>query len=87
MFQFRCEGVTLWRDGNLAVVSINVGGRWLRLVEADCRELFHEEASAATMRDLSREDFMGRRSRPTSNKRPPRRPAAKPEAVPCPMIL
>jgi len=62
-FQFRCEAMTLWRDGNQAVVSAKIGGRWVRLVAADCRGIFNVEVPGPRLREVSRDDYMTARRR------------------------
>lgn len=51
---YRCRRLVLWRDGNLAVVSIKLGGYWLRVAEADCREMFFEDVTPDELAAVSR---------------------------------
>lgn len=70
-FQLRkLEGLTLWRDGHMAVVTLTLGGRAVRILEADCREMFFEEIGAGVLRELSRDDFMARRANKRNDSRP-----------------
>jgi hypothetical protein len=55
-FALKFEALTLWRDGNLAVVSVSINGRWVRVLSADVRELFFEDCDAETLRALSLAD-------------------------------
>lgn len=77
LFQFHFDRLTLWRDGNKAVVSLCINGRWLRLVEADCREMFFEEIRCEALRLVSRSDRDMRRRRRRNHERPVRLEAAE----------
>jgi len=50
---FRLCELTLWRDGNLAVVTLNIQGKAIRILEADCRTMFYESVDADALRQLS----------------------------------
>lgn len=60
-FQFKCNALTLWRDGHRAVVTLTINGRSVRILEADCRTMFFETADPELLKDLSREDFLALR--------------------------
>ena len=50
------EGLVLWRDGNNAVVSLQlIDGSWCRIMSCDCRGVFVVEASRAQIEALARQ--------------------------------
>jgi hypothetical protein len=61
--QFKCNELILWRDGHKAVVTLTINGRSVRILEADCREMFYETANADMLREASRQDDLARRRR------------------------
>ena len=77
LFQFQFDRLTLWRDGNKAVVSLCINGRWLRLVEADCRTLFFEEIESDSLRQVSRTNRDVTRRHRRNHERPVRLEAAE----------
>lgn len=76
-FQFRCNELVLWRDGQKAVVTLTINGRSVRILEADCREIFFETAGADMLRELSRVDYLARRKGRSRHARPDEWPFRK----------
>ena len=60
-FQLKLNALTLWRDGQKAVVSMTINGRSVRILEADCRTMFFETAGPELLKELSWEDYTARR--------------------------
>jgi hypothetical protein len=65
--QLKCNELILWRDGHKAVVTLTINGRSVRILEADCREMFFETADADVLRESSRVDYTARRRRRKGN--------------------
>lgn len=80
-FQFRCNELILWRDGHTAVVTLTINGRSVRILEADCREMFFETASADMLRELSRVDYLARRKGRSRRARPDEWPFRKGDLI------
>lgn len=70
LYQCRFDSLVLWRDGNRAVVSICIAGRWVRLMACDCRGNFYEEVSSDGLRQASRADRDKRRTMRRNDQRP-----------------
>lgn len=87
-FEFQFDELVLWRDGGRAVVSMALVDRlgrnpprWVRVLEADVAELFHESCNATELKALSWKSAMAGRENRWRAKRVPR-PGVK-EEKPC----
>lgn len=61
VYQAELGGVALWRDGTKAVVSLCLGGLWIRILEAEAATMFHEKRSPAELEAIARGHFNRRR--------------------------